>query len=428
MIDQETNQPVPGALVGCYGPARPQSGAAVQNHRTDEQGSFTFYLPPGEQHVYIMDGCSFSRLSSRTVILTEKDEIEPVRLLRTTRAIGSTGYATKAEVRKNAEWKRQPGQLVPPKGKKIANVPAAAPIVRTVTGRVRDSHGRPVFGVGVMVNSNMVLDDGNPEHFDVAITDREGTFLLPDLPRRELQINLKHANRSVQSEALPADRDIVEWTYRQALVSQTKHQTAATEDEPILPELRSRVTFVDLAAFGNDFIVDGPVGGGNDLNRLPRGVHKMGDAYFRISEMMIHIQSKTRPELSRAVKGIKVAALGNRIHILHATQWVVDSGTMVGAYLVHYTDGSNERIPIVYGRNLVNWWSFRSRTEEPTDARVAWTGENDSTDLNPGIKIRLFSTTWTNPHPEKEVATIGILSAFTECDPFLVAVTMERDK
>ena len=52
VIDQETDRPVAGVLVGCYGPARPQSGGAVQNDLTDEQGRFTFHLPPGEQYVY----------------------------------------------------------------------------------------------------------------------------------------------------------------------------------------------------------------------------------------------------------------------------------------------------------------------------------------------------------------------------------------
>ncbi len=79
--------------------------------------------------------------------------------------------------------------------------------------------------------------------------------------------------------------------------------------------------------------------------------------------------------------------------------------------------GLSERIPIVYGRNLVNWWSFPAVKEEPTGARAAWTGSSDATDMNAGIKIRVFATTWTNPHPEKEVATLDILSAGTGLRP-----------
>ena len=113
-----------------------------------------------------------------------------------------------------------------------------------------------------------------------------------------------------------------------------------------------------------------------------------------------------------------VRAQGDRIHILHATQWAIDPGTLIGAYLIHYTDGSNQRIPIVYGRNLVNWWISRPGKTSRPRLESPWTGSSDTIDLNPGIKIRLFAATWTNPHPEKEVATLDMLSAGTECDPF----------
>ena len=56
VIDQETDKPQAGAMVGCYGPARPQSGAAVESRTTDEHGQFLFHVPPGEHYVYLMDG------------------------------------------------------------------------------------------------------------------------------------------------------------------------------------------------------------------------------------------------------------------------------------------------------------------------------------------------------------------------------------
>lgn len=40
------------------------------------------------------------------------------------------------------------------------------------------------------------------------------------------------------------------------------------------------------------------------------------------------------------------------------------------------------------------------------------------------MMIRLFDLAWTNPHPEKEIATLDMLSAGKDCDPFLVAVTV----
>ena len=97
--------------------------------------------------------------------------------------------------------------------------------------------------------------------------------------------------------------------------------------------------------------------------------------------------------------------------------------------MVHYADGSTERIPIVYGRDLVNWWLWgRGFQEVPTEARVAWTELNDMSEMNKGLQVRLFARTWTNPHPEKEIATLDVISAGTLCDPFLVAATLERDR
>ena len=59
---------------------------------------------------------------------------------------------------------------------------------------------------------------------------------------------------------------------------------------------------------------------------------------------------------------------------------------------------------------------------------VAWTGLNDAAEMNKGLQVRLFARTWTNPHPEKEIATLDVLSTGTLCDPFLVAVTLEKDR
>ena len=52
------------------------------------------------------------------------------------------------------------------------------------------------------------------------------------------------------------------------------------------------------------------------------------------------------------VKGIKVGGRGRKLHFLHGVQQAAAPGTEVGAYVVHYADGSTERIPIVYGRDL----------------------------------------------------------------------------
>ena len=227
VIDRETDKPVADILVGCYGPAHPRSGAAVESHKTDTQGRFTFHVPPGEQHVYLMEGMPFSRLSRRDLFVPEQGEIESFRLLRTAPENQSPRGMMKEAFR--------PGPPVPAKIKDVMKVAVRAakrelpvrararakvaeeaaepaPKVRTVTGHVRDPQGRPVVGVSVYVNRQP--QPGAPfEQFDSAATDREGMFILNGLPRRPLQINLNHSGSRIQTEALPPERDQVEFTY-----------------------------------------------------------------------------------------------------------------------------------------------------------------------------------------------------------------------
>jgi hypothetical protein len=140
---------------------------------------------------------------------------------------------------------------------------------------------------------------------------------------------------------------------------------------------------------------------------------------------MVHVHGRMRLDLPRSVKGIPVQAWADRIHFLHATQGGRDPGTLIGAYVLRYTDGTSEQVPLVYGRNIANWWSF-PRKDDPTEAETPWTGSNDVTDHNPRLKVRLFAITWTNPHPEKEITAFDVLSSGDDCDPFQAAVTLSR--
>jgi RNA polymerase sigma factor (sigma-70 family) len=443
VIDSVSEQPVPGIHVGCYGPAFPNSSARVDVRTTDKAGRFTFHVTPGEQHVYVMDGTSFSRLSRRDMVVPERGPIEPVRLLRTAENHGgpmekmmrpvppAVGKAAVKAVRKVAaapvaeaatKKERPAGDRAKVTAIAKAAEPDPAPKVRTVTGHVRDPQGRPMMGVQVYVNPER---GAAFERFNSAATDRDGMFLLDGLPRRPLQLILKSAGLMMQGKDLPPDRDQVKWTYRLEPDRRRRSEPAPVHDEPIPPGLRERLTFIDLDRRGNDYLADGPGGAGNDLNRLPRGIHKLGDGYFRIGEKMVHVQGSMRPDMPQSVKGIPIQARGDRLHILHATEGATNSGTLIGAYVIRYADGSSEQIPLIYGRNLVNWWSF-PRKDDPTEAQTPWTGSNDWSDGNPRLKIRLFAINWTNPHPEKQIAALDVLSAGKDCDPFLVALTLAR--
>ncbi len=467
VIDRATGRPMADAQVGCQGTAVPPSGPAIMGTTTDEKGRFTFHVPPGEQFVYLIDDIASSRMGRRVVVVPEQGEVIPLALLqppaqdsesvppppRDGAAIEPDGpgvnegvapVAAPAPAIAIVDVAVPPPVVEPPPPVAVAvALPPVAPApvaavaakaveTRTVTGRVRDAKGRPIAGLRVAQDIGPARRGNLRDPFGSVATDREGKFVLRGLRRNPVSIVVSRPRYQVQSEVIPADRDEVELTYRLQPDEKARNQAALIEDESIPPEVRPRLTFVDLTPYGTNYLTDGPAipGDGNNLDRLPRGVHKLADSYFQIGEKMVQVKGQVSPNWPESVAGIKVAARGKKLHILHATEQQTEPGTELGHYVIHYADGSKEKIPIVYGRNLVDWWHFPSQKNDPSDARIAWTGGNDMVDGRKGedLKIRLFAFTWTNPHPDREIAAIDVVSANSACDPYLIALTLEREK
>ena len=70
----------------------------------------------------------------------------------------------------------------------------------------------------------------------MAVTDRDGKFILGGLPRHPVWLTLGRPLDQVLKEKLPADRDEVELTYRPS-PTRRQEQAALVEDESIPPEL-----------------------------------------------------------------------------------------------------------------------------------------------------------------------------------------------
>jgi hypothetical protein len=140
---------------------------------------------------------------------------------------------------------------------------------------------------------------------------------------------------------------------------------------------------------------------------------------------MIHLFGLNAQELPARIPGIQVNTAFKTLHILQATQQATQNGTEIGAYILHYADGTQERIPVVYGENACNWWEFRE-PEQPSRAIVAWKGTNDIGEREKR-PVRLFAMTWENPFPTKVIKTIDFESASTICDPFVVAITVTKN-
>jgi len=93
---------------------------------------------------------------------------------------------------------------------------------------------------------------------------------------------------------------------------------------------------------------------------------------------------------------------------------------------LEYRDRSRARLPIIYNRDIKEWW----RTEWTTPGRIAWrlrdygTGRADPEDCPSMVTVRLV-----NPYPQREVASVALEAVKMQFSaPAFFAITAEPTK
>lgn len=160
---------------------------------------------------------------------------------------------------------------------------------------------------------------------------------------------------------------------------------------------------------------------GYTLDALPMGVKQLGTVQYdlrgvvQVSSQQFDGAGEKFPE---AVKGIPVGLKCHKLCFLHASRWTEDNRTKIGSYVIHYANGRTWEVPIVFGVDLRDWRPMHDPGAGDGGPAAAWQGHDKA-----GNEVVLFETTWTNPLPLKEIASIDLVSAMTNAAPFLVAVT-----
>ena len=201
---------------------------------------------------------------------------------------------------------------------------------------------------------------------------------------------------------------------------------------------QEQFSYVDLASKTNRNLNDdlGTGRPGNTLSALPTGEQTFGGIKFKIGPGAMLLGSTELQSLPDKIEGIAVERKFAKLHILHATNfggglnkpgddWYVKDGTLIGQYMVHYEDGSAEGVPIVFGKDVRDWW-YVDGEAETSRGKVVWRGENGAASEF-GAHIRLYASTWTNPKPDKKVLRIDYVSRKRETPaaPFCLALSLQ---
>ena len=170
----------------------------------------------------------------------------------------------------------------------------------------------------------------------------------------------------------------------------------------------------------------------NDLRALPSGTVSLADVPFDVRGV---IQLRRTELLGRAfelnwqryperVEGIRLGRAFHRLHVLLGAESTEADGKSIGAFVLHYIDGTQKELAIVYGRDVRHWWAKEDPKQETERAVVAWTGTNPVAESQK-TTLRLYQRTWDNPLPEAEVTRLDFVSKMAKSAPFLIAITVE---
>ncbi len=193
---------------------------------------------------------------------------------------------------------------------------------------------------------------------------------------------------------------------------------------PRTPNPKRNLTPIDLQPWANQRLTDSLGTAGNTLAELTPGNHSFAGIKFTIAKGYLQLGGKSVSNRPLRLTGIKIGAKVKRIYFAHATGAGVKPRTVIGSYTMNYGDKRSVAQPIVYGRDLLDYW-YAPDSDTPTGAMVCWSGGNRVA-AREGRRIRIYWTYWTNPRPEVVVHTIDFASTNTDCAPFCVGMTAEH--
>ena len=129
---------------------------------------------------------------------------------------------------------------------------------------------------------------------------------------------------------------------------------------------------------------------------------------------VVILYGTSRDYFPKEVTGIPVGRKAAKLYFLHTMGW--ESGEKVLTYRIHYADGSIADIPVTGKRDIGGWWG----ADPLPNAKIAVEVSNGEKDL---VNMQCFR--WMNPHPEKLIRSLDLISAQTEAVPAIAAVTLE---
>lgn len=183
---------------------------------------------------------------------------------------------------------------------------------------------------------------------------------------------------------------------------------------------------LDLTEHFNAELVQHDVENANDFSELPSGLQPMLGTTFDIKGVIQlggQTEKASASKYPERVSGIKVGARCRRVQFLLGTRVAEQPGVSVAKVVIRYADGQTQEAPVVYGKNVLDWW-IDPRQPLRRGGAVAWVGSNAAA-RKKGSSVQLFKLAVDNSRPEAVVESLELVSLMTRSAPFFIAATAD---
>lgn len=208
-------------------------------------------------------------------------------------------------------------------------------------------------------------------------------------------------------------------------------------DYPLSNELGlSRLHPVDMSAVANSSLAhdgtDGSQGGVlyegpfNDLRMLNPGRHVWLGVPFQLDgnkntdRSVLTLYGMTCPtgpkEATVRIDRSKVRA----IFFANLANWAITRGVRIAEYVVNYSDGQQEILPVVIGENIFNWWSGHQENEY--GRTVGFLHPEPSDPKSPYRYVRIWC--WENRRPDQTIDSITLRSTSVGSTVSVLGITV----
>jgi hypothetical protein len=113
------------------------------------------------------------------------------------------------------------------------------------------------------------------------------------------------------------------------------------------------------------------------------------------------------------------------IYVYHGSGFKSPDGTPVWNLVLRYADGTSATNTLRFGADVLDWMVGGNeeplRTPYATNSMIAWVGGRYSEKQN--NRLRFCLTAFNNPHPDRLVATIDLISCNSKTAASILAIT-----